>query len=151
LMRPGYQRAPIYLKLIRWLALVIPTFTVSTGVKPHMCRVGSEEGREKTDEAVPKHQLWHNRVSMGWGTALLDFEQLVDGALHQIPVDVPLLYTQGADDPVCLAELARGVFDRLPSTDKQYHELEGMLHEPFRGDGSEKLFALLNDWLDGLS
>ncbi len=150
LMRPGHRRASLYLKLIRWLAPIVPSLTVWTGVKRQMCRVESEDGSGEAEELPPKHKLWHSRVSMGWGATLLDFEQFVADSLDQIPVDVPLLYTQGADDPICLAELARDVFDRLPSTDKQYHELEGMLHEPFLGEGSEELFALLNDWLDSL-
>ncbi|MBT8037740.1 MAG: lysophospholipase [Verrucomicrobiae bacterium] len=149
LVRPGHRRSPVYLMLIRWLARIFPSLTVSTGVTAQMCQVESVTEKKSPPEVEPKHQLWHDRVSMGWGTALLDFEKLVGHSLGQIPQDVPLLYTQGAEDPICLPELARGVFERLPSNDKQYHELEDVLHEPFRGDGSERLFMVLNDWLDG--
>ena len=81
---------------------------------------------------------------------LLDFERLVEDSIDQIPPAIPLLYTQGAKDPICLVEVARVMFDRLPNENKQYHEFERLLHEPFRGDGSDQLFAALEAWIESL-
>jgi len=158
LLRPSNTRPPMFRKIIRGLASIIPSFTVSTGVTAAQCRVKSDQGQgdggnggdEAQWEVTAKHQLWHNRVSIGWGAALLDFEQLVEDSIDQIPPAIPLLYTQGAEDPICLVEVARVMFDRLPNKNKQYHEFEHLLHEPFRGDGSEQLFTALEAWIESL-
>ncbi len=152
LLRPSNARPPLFREIIRWLAPIIPSFTVSTGVTPAHCRVKSEqdEGGEPQGEVSAKHQLWHNRISIGWGATLLDVEQLVEDSIDQIPPAIPLLYTQGAEDPICLVEVARVMFDRLPNKHKNYHEFEHLLHEPFRGDGSEELFDALEAWIESL-
>ena len=151
LIRPSYGRSSIFVKMIRWFAPLIPALTISTGVTPAMCRIESESDEaSNTEPTPPKHQLWHSRISLGWGAALLDIEKQVHDHLSEIPAGIPLLYTQGAEDPICPSRLAREFFTRLPNTDKQYVEMEGLLHEPFRGEGSEKLFAALDAWLDHL-
>jgi alpha-beta hydrolase superfamily lysophospholipase len=153
LLSPGNGKSILFLKMLPLLAPWMPSFTVSTGVKPEMCRVKSDTGDGAVVEVSterPKHQLWHNRVSLGWGADLLDFEKIVRQGLDEIPADIPLLYTQGSGDTVCPPALARELFKEFPNQDKQYHELEGLLHEPFRGDGSDQLFAALEAWLDDL-
>lgn len=153
LLSPGNRKSVLFLKMLPLLASLIPSFTVSTGVKPAMCRVKSDVGDGTVVEAPserPKHQLCHNRVSLDWGAALLDFEKFVRQGLDEIPADIPLIYTQGSGDTVCPAILARERFKKFPNQDKQYHEFEGLLHEPFRGDGSDQLFAALEVWLDHL-
>lgn len=152
LMVPSKRRSAFVRFLIRWLSPIMPSLTVSTGVVPVMCRVKSEDNEGGVPEASlspPKHRLWHNRVSMGWGACLLDYERLVASSLESIPKEVPLLFTQGELDPICPAETAREYFSRLPNEAKDYHEFPEMLHEPFRGEGSERLFAVLEEWLDG--
>ena len=67
-----------------------------------------------------------------------------------IPASVPVICTQGEDDPVCPAQTARDLFRQLPNTEKVYCEFEGMLHDPFNGEASDQLFAALETWLNGL-
>ena len=78
------------------------------------------------------------------------FERLAESHASEIPSGVPLIYTQGAEDPVCPAEVARQYFQTIPCSDKTYHEFEGMLHEPFNGEGNEQLFEALSQWLEDL-
>ena len=81
---------------------------------------------------------------------MLGFERLAKDHVSEIPDSVPLIYTQGSEDPVCPAEVAREYFETLPCSNKVYHEFEGMLHEPFNGKGNEQLFDALSLWLEGL-
>ena len=157
LLEPGHDRAPFFLMCSRLLAPLLPSLTCSTGVVREACSSTSEEKQKEagcaTDEpssSAPKHQLWHNRISLGWAITLLDFAELLSQKIGEIPEAIPLLYTQGGQDPVCPPELARDIFARLPNQTKRYEELDDMRHEPFRGAGSQHLFATLNDWLESL-
>ena len=149
LLELGQNRLPFFLICSRLLAPLLPSLTCSTGVVREACSATSEE-RENVTASPPKQQLWHNRISLGWAITLLDFAELLSQQIGEIPEAVPLLYTQGGQDPVCLPELARETFARLPNQKKRYEELEDMRHEPFRGDGSQHLFAALDDWLESL-
>ena len=51
---------------------------------------------------------------------------------------------------MCPANVARDVFQKLPSKNKKYIELEEVEHEPFRGEGDEVFFKALENWLDQL-
>ena len=146
LLYPSKRRTGRQLAMIRMLSSIMPGLTISTGVTPQMCRVKREEGAD-TLESPPKHQLWHKRVSLGWGAALLAIEKTVHQGVTDIPVDMDLIFTQGAEDPICPVELARGFFPLLPVANKSYLEFDGMLHEPFRGEGSERLFEAIAGWL----
>lgn len=148
LVKPGNGHSRWYKTVARFFSAIIPQLTVSTGLTTQMCRVESPGADQPAPP--PKHQLWHRRVSLGWGATLLGFEDLIHSHASDIPANVPLIYTQGAEDPVCPAKIAREFFATLPNTDKRYHEFEGMLHEPFSGEGNEKLFKALEDWLAGL-
>ncbi|MGJ8677495.1 MAG: alpha/beta fold hydrolase [Akkermansiaceae bacterium] len=144
LLKPSRGRGEQFLSWVRIGAKIFPSFTISTKVNPDLCRV-------KADDEVPvmpaKHQLWHSRISIGWGTELIKFEKLIEASLKCLP-DVPILLTQGAEDTVCPPEYARDFFSQITSDKKQYCELAGMLHEPFKGVGSEELFSQLEIWLD---
>ena len=146
LLRPSARKSGRFRALLQFFAPLMPGLTVSTGVTTQMCRVAASSESLKT----PKHQLWHRRVSLSWGATLLRVEKLVDTALKDMSDAVPIIYTQGADDAVCPAETARAFFPRLPTMNKQYHEFEGMLHDPFKGEGRERLFAALESWLEML-
>ncbi|MCP5536196.1 MAG: alpha/beta fold hydrolase [Akkermansiaceae bacterium] len=155
LFKPSLNRSALFIRILRLLAPLVPSLTVSTGVKPEMCRIKPEQAVTDPEpgdqQARARHQLWHSRISLGWGAALLDIEKLVYDGLKDIPQDIPLLYTQGGDDPVCRPELAREMYAQFPNRSKRYDEMKGLLHEPFRGDGSESFFAVLGAWLESLS
>lgn len=148
LVRPSARRSKWFKTALRFLAPMMPSLTVNTGVTPQMCRVKSDDPDQPPPP--PKHQLWHRRVSIGWGAALLDIEQLVNEHAEEVSASLPLIYTQGAEDPVCPVETAREFFSKLADGNSEYHEFEGMLHEPFNGEGNDKLFAALQSWLDQL-
>lgn len=148
LLRPGTGHPEWLRALLGFLAPLLPGLTVSTGVTPGMCRVKSDAPDQPPPP--PKHQLWHSRVSLGWGAALLGIGELVWECAGEVPEPVPVIYTQGAEDPVCPVETARAFFPRLPSKNSQYHEFGGMLHEPFNGVGNDRLFSTLETWLDSL-
>lgn len=154
LVDPGMGRHPFFLMTARILAPVLPGLTVSTQVKPENFKslltdegVSVEAAFEKP-ACITRSELWHNRVSIGWGTSLMDFARLLQTRLHDINSEVPLLCTQGSQDIVCPAHITRGLFERLPNRNKRYEEIEQLRHEPFSGEGSECLFRALEEWLE---
>lgn len=148
LLSPSYGRGRAELWLADWMASLWPTFTLSTGVRPEMCRIKND------DDALveePKHRLWHSRVSLRWANFLLKSESFLAENAHLIPKQIRMLITQGEEDPVCRPEQLQPVLERLPVEDLTYQEFPGLLHEPFSGEGSERLFEFVDDWLDGLN
>lgn len=151
LVKPAEGRARFFVLLVRLLALISPSVTFSTRVNRGDRAVdGSDSANESPDNPLPKHPLWHNRISMGWASCLVDFARLVRESIRHAPADVPLLLTQGSEDPVCPPALARKLFEDLPMTQKHYVELEGLLHDPFRGDGADEFYLELGRWLGAL-
>lgn len=148
LVSPAYGRAESFIRVVRMLGRMFPFLTISTKVKPSDCCIRRDS--EPIVKVSKKHQLWHSRVSLGWGAELIRFADFVRQNLSAVAVDLPILMTQGSADHVCPAELACEFYEAVPSVKKKYLELEGMLHEPFKGEGSEKLFDGLELWLDGL-
>lgn len=160
LIEPGLGRPAFFLKWVQFLVPLIPSLTFSTRVKPEDCCANPEdaEGQElghaervKAPQNPLKGQLAHKQISLGWGAALLDAAKLIRDAAGDIPPAMPLLLTQGGADPVCPPELAREIFALLPNTSKRYEEFESILHEPFSGEGGERLYAVLDDWLESLA
>lgn len=149
LLSPGIRHPGWYKAAMRFLAMIMPGLTITTGVTPQMCRVNPHAPEKPLP--VPKHELWHRRVSLRWAAALMDFAQLARDHVSDVSETVPIIYTQGAEDPVCPAETARAFFATMPGENKSYHEFEGMLHEPFNGVGNEQLFTALEAWLDTLA
>ena len=136
-----------FLKWVKVLSNMIPSWTISTKVKANACRLESDIQPIKVETKPP---LWHSKVSLGWGCELIEFEKLVKESIQQIPPEISIFLTQGSEDSVCPPEYARALHEDLPSVNKTYLELDGMLHEPFKGEGSEQLFGDMERWLDGL-
>lgn len=149
LANPTNGRTPRFVKMVKIFARLLPALTISTKVRSADCRIPSEPEQAATKPANSgKHQLWHDRVSLGWGASLIGFAEFVNANIRKIAVDLPILITQGSDDTVCPADQTRKLYEAIPSEKKEYLELEGMLHEPFKGEGSKQLFAGLEAWLD---
>lgn len=152
LVNPSRGRRPAFLRMARLLAPVVPRLTFSTHVKPENFSVkGGDitiDDEAPIGECITKHKLWHNRVSLGWGTTLLDFANLIHDCVDDIPVETALLCTQGKQDWVCPADMTKAFFDSLPSHQKHYEEIEQLRHEPFSGEGSECLFRALDTWIE---
>jgi len=157
LIDPAMGRHPLFLRAARFLSPVMPGLTFCTKVKPEnfSAITGDDEldhiaQADQKDVCITKHKLWHNRVSLGWGTTLLDFAQQLQASVQDIPEHIPVLCTQGSKDLVCPAVIAREFFERLPNKKKRYQEISELRHEPFSGDGSEQLFQTLLEWLETL-
>ncbi|MDG1356993.1 MAG: alpha/beta fold hydrolase [Akkermansiaceae bacterium] len=154
LVNPSRGRRSAFLRMARILAPVVPGFTFSTHVKPENFSAKTDviidDNLTSDEECITKHRLWHNRVSLGWGTALLDFSNLIHKHVEDIPAETVLLCTQGKQDWVCPAKITKQFFDNLPSLAKHYEEIEELRHEPFSGEGSERLFHTLESWVDSL-
>lgn len=145
----------MFLSLVRFLARWFPEMTMSTGVTAKMCRRDASADDEEV-EAVPQIErserpLWHSRISFGWAAVLLKSAQLLNEHVGEMPVETSVLLTQGADDPVCLAEITRSFNSNLPQRDQRYVEFEGGLHELFSDEGKDILLDVLNDWLESLA
>lgn len=149
LIDPGGGRPPWFRKMVSILAPVFPWFTVSTGVTSAMCRVVDGQ-QEETPSKKSGLELWHRRVSLGWGVFLIQTAEWLQQTASHVAKDLPLLMTQGGDDPVCPPRNAREFFDKLGSDSQTYLEIEGVLHEPFSGLGKEPLFEALENWLSEL-
>mgnify|MGYP001052377805 FL=1 len=154
LVDPSRGRRPAFLRMARLLARIVPHLTFSTHVKPENFSAKADEDSANdttlNSACITKHESWHDRVSLGWGTALLDFSNLIHENVDDIPAYVALLCTQGKQDWVCPAELTKSFFDKTPCISKHYEEIEALRHEPFSGEGSECLFRALDRWIDSL-
>lgn len=75
-------------------------------------------------------------------------EQAQEAARELLPrlgeVDAPVLVLHGAEDPLSDAERSRA----LAGDGVQVQVLEGLLHHPLQGDGSDAAHQALADWLD---
>ncbi len=150
LLQPSHGRAGWYVNMVKVIASALPSYTISTQVSSSMCRHG-DTGQPILVPVAEKPKQWHNRISIGWAKVLLTYEQLLWDSATELHLDgLSLLWTQGADDVVCPTHLAREMFELLACEGKSYLELEGMLHEPFSGEGSEALFVGLESWIDSL-
>lgn len=147
LVRPDHGRSERFLKWVNILAKIIPSWTISTKVKANACQTKTAPPLTTVAE---KPALWHSKVSLAWGCELIRFAKDVQASMSQIPQSTSIFLTQGSEDTVCPPEHTRALSEELPSVSTTYLELEGMLHEPFKGEGSEKLFAALGEWLDEL-
>lgn len=154
LLKPSLRVPAWQLKLIPLLAPLMPSLTIPTGVTREMCRDDHDGGDEES--SAPRFQLWHGKVSIGWGSFLLEEEQKINRELRGEPWKAApqILITQGADDPVCPPSYGREFSSLLAKLAGQqcvsYQEIEGVLHEPFMGEKSYRVFAVLDDWLDGV-
>ncbi len=118
------------------LGTVVPRFTVSTGIDRSMCRRATEE--------MPG---FHGRVSLGFGAALLRARRGLFARVGTLPPGIDLLMTHGGDDVVCLPGTARKLFEAMPMKRKRFELLPGLLHETFRDEGKEALFATVRPWV----
>jgi alpha-beta hydrolase superfamily lysophospholipase len=75
-------------------------------------------------------------------------EQAMEAARDFLPrlseVDAPVLILHGADDALSDVELSRS----LAAEGVEVQVLEGLLHHPLQGDGSDVAHSALADWLD---
>jgi len=140
LLDPARQGSPIMRIIIPQLARYFPWITRSTGVRSEHCR--ADEPSE-ADAAA----LYHSKISLGWVRELLLAAAELETSFSSLPLDRPLLFTQGAADPVCPASLLRERLATLPESNVTYLEIPEALHEPFIGENGDLIRRTISDWL----
>ncbi len=124
---------------------VMPSLIFPSGVRPGDCRrVDPEVGPN------PCAGMLHDRIRVGWGLELFRIADRVSRSVAGLPARLPLLFSQGLADPVCPAELGRGLFDALPCGPKRWLPLAGGLHEPFDDLCREELLIAAAEWLENV-
>jgi len=144
LLRPRSNKPSWFITIAERLAHLFPSLTIDTGVRPHMCRTTTPE--IKPSKANQSTTLSHHRISIGWGRELLQAADLVQHSFPKNSLHIPILMTQGRGDQVCSTATAQNFHQLHPWI--EYHEFDGMLHEPFADVGAELLFKTLSKWLD---
>ena len=122
------------------LGKLMPGFTVGNGVRAAMCSHRKEA----------RDPLSHRRVSLGLGASLIASAAELRDEIKGMPPSLMLLGTHGEDAPVCTIGLSRELIEAAGAERKQFVSYPGMLHETFRDDGAELLFADLERWLAGV-
>jgi alpha-beta hydrolase superfamily lysophospholipase len=143
LVKVGARRGPVVRMFTRIAAEIVPFLTIDSGVRPEDCRP-IREGEEPDP-------LLHYRISVAWAAACLKLEAEIAADLSRLDPELKLLITHGANDIVCPPEFSRALFDSLQLAAKEYALIEGMMHEPFRGESRRvEVLARAGAWLDQL-
>ncbi|QQL46136.1 alpha/beta fold hydrolase [Sulfuriroseicoccus oceanibius] len=162
LLDPSYNKPWALVAMARVLDVLCPRMVISNGVDESHCyalEVGdSPEMREDVDPDADKferEEMVHRWISMRLGMELL---RAADEVWRVVPAawpkGVPLVFTQGAKDPVCPVEVARQFVDQMAAgghVDVRFHEMEDALHEPHRDAHREQLLeavrSVLEQWV----
>ncbi len=146
LLDPMQQAQPWMRTLLPLIAPILPSLTVSTGVRSEDC--GDDPSRNATNTKNPSTStLYHNRISLAWGRTLRDTAAALKDSFPTFPPQIPTLITQGTADPVCPASLLRDRLDKLPQTKITYQEIPAARHEPFTGSTAEAFQSHLQQWI----
>jgi alpha-beta hydrolase superfamily lysophospholipase len=145
LLDPGAGRSTAARALTHALGGLVPCFPLRTGVRRSDCSCDDQADQPAPD---PAGDLGHDRISLGWARELLRLGRSLPAAIGRLDGSIRTLFTQGLDDPVCPATIARRVFDRLPLESKRWVGLPGARHEPFADAHIESLHRKVAGWLD---
>lgn len=129
-------------RLLRSMSHLFPSFTLSTGVTADMCRV--DFGEEL--KADPEHQF-HSRISLSWGRTVIELAEVVRTQPERLPSPLPIILTQGQNDPICPPQYCEELVQRLQRKDLQLILYPDTRHEPFADKCREEVFTNLRDWL----
>ncbi|MBK1834430.1 alpha/beta fold hydrolase [Roseibacillus ishigakijimensis] len=128
--------------LLRPLSRLLPTLTVSTGVRAEMCR------QYLPGESATEPLQFHNRISLSWGNALIALSDQVRQHPGRLPSDTALLLTQGGRDRICPPDICQAYAARLKRDNFRFHFYPEARHEPFADEQRAEVFADLGHWLD---
>ena len=127
--------------ILRSLSYLFPSFTLSTGTTPNLCRVGPE------DEPSMRELYYHRRISLGWGRTLVELAEIVCTQPERLPGPLPIALTQGKSDRVCPSEYCEEFARRLQRDDLKLFLYPDAKHEPFADEAQEEVFTDLREWL----
>jgi alpha-beta hydrolase superfamily lysophospholipase len=142
LLDPMRRAQPWMRKALPLAANFLPWITVSTGVSSSDCG-DSSSGRGDEEYEV----LYHSRISIGWGRDLRDAAEEVREQFPAMPLDTPILFTQGDSDPICPPEILESRLNKLGANQISFEQIKDALHEPFSGSTREDFLARLNTWV----
>lgn len=143
LLNPAANQNSLLVRLAPLAARLLPGLTMATGVSRDKC----------TSQPPPPGEpdgpdLFHRRVSLRWGYALIKVARWVEERFRTSPPQIPLLFTQGLRDQVCaprdLHDLLRDAAPPLLTL----REFPEALHEPFSDQCREQVFCELTNWLE---
>lgn len=144
LLRPDANQPRLLVMLAPLAALLVPGLTVGTGVTPEECTSAPDPTRE---EFHNDPQLFHARVSIGWGHALMKAAAWVSETMITSPPEIPLLITQGLRDPICPPIYLQRLLNDAKISRLRFREFPSALHEPFADEGREEVFSEITAWL----
>ena len=142
LLKPAANQNPFLVCLAPVAAHLLPGFTVATGVTREQCASPSDPGRGE-DQSEP----FHDRVSLGWGHALIKAARSVEEQFRERPPQLPILITQGLRDPVCAPHHLHALLEESPPPHLTLRNFPEALHEPFSDRCREEVFSEIAAWL----
>ncbi|MDA3866644.1 MAG: lysophospholipase [Salinivirgaceae bacterium] len=132
--------APWLITLAEWLHPVFPAFSLHTGIKREQLTANVSELK-----AIKKDELIHGRITLSTFLALNGASEYVKrniGKLH-----VPMLLLHGTDDQIVNYEGAKELHHKNERL-IQLELFEGFKHELHKEEHRDKLFDIINNWLE---
>ncbi|MCF6311854.1 MAG: lysophospholipase [Verrucomicrobiales bacterium] len=144
LLQPTHGQGFLKIKIGKFLSKIAPGLRLDTGVRSGSCYPPDPvTGIYKEDE------LKHHKISLAFGADLMRRSLQVQECAGAFREPTRLLITQGDADQVCPAQFSRDFFEAvsLPSCNKTYRLLPGVLHEPLNDPGADDLLTEVGEWL----
>jgi alpha-beta hydrolase superfamily lysophospholipase len=149
LVHPEGTRSAVEAWFLLMLSRIIPFISVDSGVGPKECVTGDD--KPKQDRRLPEDDepnLFHRRITLGWAQEICETARWVRQQFAGGFPDVPTLFTQGGDDPVCRADTLRRLVEGIPPPRPALEILPGLRHEPFADPQKAIFLDLLGSFLD---
>ncbi len=111
-----------------------------------MSAVHYEKGKREFAETVPEHpEINYHRIPV---SALATLEAFMEDLERELPtITTPALVVQSRGDAVVDPEGARVLFERLGSPHKTFRLFELSRHGILSGEGSESVFAVIDEFM----
>ena len=85
-----------------FVARLFPFLSIDIGVGPKECINDGPDQEARLGEMTDENRF-HRRITLSWTRAVCDAAREVRANFRSLP-PIPILFTQGEDDPVCRAE-----------------------------------------------
>lgn len=133
---------PSKLALARTMAGILPRFAQYNEVDPGVLSHDPEVGRRYVADP-----LLCRRVTARWFVEFSGaMQRTMDGAATY--AGPPVLLLAAGDDRLVDSDRIRQYYDQLAAADKEFHRFEGFYHELFNEVERDKVFAVLDRWLE---
>jgi alpha-beta hydrolase superfamily lysophospholipase len=144
LLVPEGGQAPWKPLLLRPLSHLFPRTSLSTGVTTELCRL------PLPGESSQNSLLFHSRISLAWGRALMDIARNVRASPERLPATTVILMTHGEEDLICPPNFSRRFAESYRGENLNFRIIPNARHEPFADSSKEEFFDLLRHWLSSL-